>query len=113
MNTGEEALGTCHYLLSQNCMDHYVHFKSRPYVNPGLIDAAIEARKGMLSLTLEHIVLKYQDQSDHSWNVDGGWLLWYGGHHNSCSEAQIDKEEQGISPEGPKGIRKDSSFCRS
>ena len=66
----EKVSSTCHYLLSQNGVDHYPHSKSRPYVNLGFMDVALKACKGMLSLTLEHTIIKYQDQSDH-------WYLWW------------------------------------
>ena len=69
-NMVEEAIGSCHYLLSQCWVDHYPHSKSRLYVNLGLINVALEACKGPMSPMLEHITHKYIDQLDH-------WYLWW------------------------------------
>ena len=65
MDTVQEALCTCHSFLSQLWVDHYSHSKSRPYVDLGLYDAAMEVCFGMLELTLEHIIHQYKYQSDH------------------------------------------------
>ena len=71
MDTVKEALDTCNYLMSQSWVDHYPVSKTRPYINLGLHNIALETCCSLLEMTIHNIQQEFSDTTDH-W-----YLIWY------------------------------------